>query len=76
MYTTIYHIGIVPYHKLVPTSMLYLLYMRAHMQSHIARTQTDRVLRILRTTKRAIRQNDRAESLLSIKCSTTAPVHT
>ena len=57
----------------VPTSIWYLFYTHTHMQSHIARTQTDRVLRILRTTTRAIRQTDRAEPLLPLACSMAAP---
>ena len=53
----------------VPTSIWYPFYTRARTQSHVARTQTDRILRMLHAAGRAIRQNYRAEPLLPGVCS-------
>ena len=47
----------------VPTSVLHTFYMHTRMQSQVARTRSDRVLHMHRTTRRAIRQTDRAEPL-------------
>ena len=43
------------------------------MQSQLDRMQTDRVLRMLHATGRAIRQNDRTELLVPPECSMAPP---
>ena len=58
----------------VLTSILYTVYICAHMQSQVARTQTDRILRTLRTTRPTRHLHDRAEPPVSIPCSMAAPV--
>ena len=47
--------------------------MCAHMQSQLDRMQTDRVLRMLHATGRAIRQKDRTELPLPPECSMAPP---
>ena len=44
------------------------------MQYQVPRTQTDRIPRILRTTRPPRHLHDRAEPLLSIECSMATPM--
>ena len=57
----------------VPTSVLHTFYMHTRMQSQVARTRSDRVLHMHRTTRRAIRQTDRAEPLQPLVWSMATP---
>ena len=58
----------------VRTSILHTFYTCMHVCSRtVARTRSDRVLHMLRTTRRVIRQNDRVEPLVELLCSMAAP---
>ena len=53
---------------------LHALHMHTYPVSQVARTQTDRILRTLRTTRPTRHLHDRAEPLVSIPCSMATPV--